>query len=238
MTDKIWKHDELAEDLAIAKGGIPFLNACLGSGWDNDFSLKTPLADLVVCRPSYQKFCISIYEVKVTRADFLSDTRSEKWRDYLPHCNRFYFAVCKGVLEIADIPDKAGLIVRNSKGWHTLKTPPDLGNDIPAGTMKSLIFAKQRRSARERRLDDVKGMSDRLSRTDFGGRLKAARVLGKEFGKLHEAAMKFGGVKKSIECLTLGQAGDAQCGCHGYYKNQNAYRYCPQCGRDLGTEDD
>ena len=35
MAGKAWKHDELADDLAIAKGGIPFLNVCLGSDWEN-----------------------------------------------------------------------------------------------------------------------------------------------------------------------------------------------------------
>ena len=50
-------------------------------------------ADLVIIRPSYKRFCVSVFEVKVSRADFLSDIRSEKWRGYLPHCNRFYFAL-------------------------------------------------------------------------------------------------------------------------------------------------
>lgn len=200
MPDKNWKHDELAEDLAIAKGGIPFLNVCLGSMWLNGRATKTPRADLVVCNPSYRKFCLSVYEVKVSRADFLSDIRSEKWRCYLAHCDRFYFAVCNGVLELSDIPTEAGLIIRGPKGWHTRKAAPKTGSEIPEDTMKSLIFAKQRRTAREKRLDDVQDMQ-RNFRKDYFGRLKAARVLGNKFGKLHEAAMNAGGLEKAIIVL-------------------------------------
>jgi hypothetical protein len=193
-------HDQLAEDLAIAKGGIPFLNACLGSVFKKS---KTARADLVVCTPSYTRFCLSVYEVKVTRADFLSDIRSCKWRDYLPHCHRFYFAVAKGVADKSDIPDEAGLVVRGPKGWHTAVAAPKRTLDIPRETMLALVFAKQRRSAREKRLDDVIDMSrgHEYMRHDFGGRIKAARVLGNQMGKLHEAAMRAGGLEKATKIL-------------------------------------
>jgi hypothetical protein len=199
LTEKIWKHDELAEDLAIAKGGIPFLNVCLGSAWLNR-RVKTPRADLVVCRPSYKKFCVSVFEIKVSRADFLSDIRSDKWRDYLPHCDRFYFAVCKGVLELSDIPPEAGLVVRGPNGWHTRKTAPKMEHEIPMATMKSLVFAKQRMSVREKRLDDIRDIY-RDFRKDYFGRLKAARIMGKQFGDLYEAAMRVGGLKKALALL-------------------------------------
>lgn len=201
-----WKHDDLAEDLAIAKGGIPYLNVCLGSAWCNFLNRdnKTPRADLVVCRPSYSQFTLSVFEIKISRADFLSDIRSEKWRSYLPHCHRFYFAVAAGVATKDDIPAEAGFMVRGPKGWTTRKAAPPQSQEIPPQTLLSLIFAKQRRSTREKRLDDVIAMQqDKFSRQrkDFSGRLKAARVLGDEVGKLHEAAMGLGGLKESTELL-------------------------------------
>lgn len=196
-----WKHDDLAEDLAIAKGGIPFLNVCLGSAWLNSRNKKTPRADLVVCRPSYKKFYLSIFEVKVSRSDFMNDIRSGKWMAYLPHCNCFYFAAVKGILDISEIPQQSGLIIRGDKGWYTRMAAPKINNEIPIATMKSLIFAKQRRSAREKRLDDVKSMMSDYGRNDFSGRLKAARVLGNKIGKLHEAAMRYGGLDKAISLL-------------------------------------
>lgn len=195
-----WKHDDLAEDLAVAKGGIPFLNVCLGSTWDN--RSRTPRSDLVVCLPSYNRFAISIYEVKVSRSDFLSDIRSGKWRSYLPNCHRFYFATLSDVCQKSDIPDDAGWLVRGPKGWSTRKASPKFDNKIEHNVLLSLIFARQRRSAREKRLDDVQDIQSRsYCRTDYFGRLKAARVLGNEFGKLHEAAMQIGGVKKATKIL-------------------------------------
>lgn len=195
-----WSHDELAYDLAIAKGGIPYLNVCLGSTWTTN-GKKVPRADLLVCRPSYKRFCISIYEVKVSRADYQSDIRSEKWKSYLPFCHRFYFAVQSGIINKSEIPSGAGLMVRGNKRWGTPIAAKVMNHDIPENTMMALIFAKQRRSRREKRLDDVMSMADVYGRRDYFGRLKAARVLGNEFGKLHEAAMRFGNLNRAIEVL-------------------------------------
>ncbi len=175
-------HDDIAEDLATAKGGIPFLNACLGSVWADG---KTPRADLVVCRPTYKEFTLSIFEVKISRADFLSDIRSDKWRLYLPHCHRFYFAAKDGVCKKSDIPEEAGLMIRNNKGWYTAKAAPRLTPSVPQETLLSLVFARQRRSAREKRIDDILAMRRRgYDATDFMGGSKAARVHGKEVAKL------------------------------------------------------
>jgi len=200
-SNKTWKHDELAEDLAVAKGGIPFLNVCLGSAWLKKRGEKTPRADLLMCRPSYKRFIISIFEIKVTRSDFLSDIRSAKWREYLNHCDRFYFATLKDIVSVEDIPSEAGLVLRGEKGWYTKKPSPMTGTVIDTNTLKSIIFAKQRRSAREKRLDDIQDMRDYWRRYDFNGRLKAARVLGNKVGSLHEAAMKIGGIDEAIDVL-------------------------------------
>ena len=177
------EHDDVAEDLALAKGGIPFLNVCLGPKWIG--SGKTPRADLVVCSASYKGFVLSAFEVKISRSDFLRDLRSEKWRTYLPHCNRLYFAVLDEVCRKEDIPEEAGLLIRNNRGWYTAKKAPPLQSIVPYNTLKSLIFARQRRSAREKRIDDIMEMR-RLGyhATDFQGGLKAARVHGKEVGRL------------------------------------------------------
>ena len=181
-------HDDIAEDLATAKGGIPFLNACLGSVWADG---KTPRADFVVCRPTYKEFTLSIFEVKISRSDFLSDIRSDKWRLYLPHCHRFYFAAMQGVCKKDDIPEESGLVIRNDKGWHTAKSAPRLMPNVPKETLLSLIFARQRRSAREKRIDDILEMNRRgFHDTDFMGRSTAARVHGKEVGKLLSAIGK------------------------------------------------
>jgi hypothetical protein len=59
------------------------------------------------------KGCIVIVEIKVSRADLLGDA---KWRDYLGHCDRFYWALPAGFdLSLVDgeafLPERTGLIV-------------------------------------------------------------------------------------------------------------------------------
>lgn len=193
------EHDDLAEDLALSKGSIPFLNACLGSNylkWG-----KTPRADLVVCRPSYKEFTLSIFEVKISRPDFLSDIRKDKWRLYLPHCHRFYFAAIDGVCTKADMPEEAGLMIRNDKGWYTAKAAPRLQSDVPKDTLLSLIFARQRRSAREKRIDDILYMRrNGFNSIDFCGGSKAARVHGRAVGRLLSVSSSI--CSRSIDDMT------------------------------------
>lgn len=114
-------HDALAEDLALSIGVLPYLNVVLGSAWLSGADNKTPRADVLGIKPSYTRFCVAIYEVKISRSDFLSDIRSGKWRSYLPHCHRFYFATLPGICSREDIPAEAGWMVRTDKSWTTRK---------------------------------------------------------------------------------------------------------------------
>lgn len=193
-----WIHDKLAEDLADHIGPLPFLNVFLGSPVNYSMASSTWVhsnlpenlreeaiaigepqrADVVKIHPSYTKFSVSIYEIKVSRSDFLSDIRKEKWRGYLPHCNRFYFAVAEGVATKQDIPEEAGLMIRGAKGWTTVKAAPPNDRDIPRITLMSLVFARQRQTVRERRTDrvmDARGRWDRRKQLKvFGQRIAEA----------------------------------------------------------------
>ena len=66
-------------------------------------------ADMVAVCP---KGSLTIVEIKVARADLVSDC---KWTDYLDYCDRFYWAVPPELSAILDgeryLPDEAGLIV-------------------------------------------------------------------------------------------------------------------------------
>jgi hypothetical protein len=142
---KTWEHDELAEDLGNNKG-TNLLNAHLGSPY---LQKNVQRADVVEIKPSYTRFCVSIYETKISRADFQSDIRSGKWQGYLEHCHRFYFAAPAGMVKKEEIPDEAGLIVRGETGWKTLKPAKPREIEIPYMTLLSLLFVKQREDFRE-----------------------------------------------------------------------------------------
>lgn len=158
---KQWEHNELAEDLGDAKQ-TNFLDVPLGSvqlemvkRWNTGHGIEgnnIQRADVIEVKPSYNRFCVSIYEVKISRADFQSDIRSEKWRGYLEHCHRFYFAVPSGMVSKEEIPLEAGLIVRGDRGWQTQKAAVPREVEIPYLTLLSMIFSKQRKyyATRER----------------------------------------------------------------------------------------
>ena len=62
-----------------------------------------------------------IYEVKVSRSDFLSDVKAEKWRRYLYAAGQVTFAVPEGLIEPTEVPTGAGLIVRCEAEWLSVK---------------------------------------------------------------------------------------------------------------------
>lgn len=112
-------HRELCFDLAEAKG-TRFIEVPLGSVWLNRRN-GPGQADVLTIKPSYNRFNLDIYEVKVTRSDLLQDIKKGKYKKYLPHCNRLYFAVKQGICTKDDIPEGVGLIVRGENGWSTIR---------------------------------------------------------------------------------------------------------------------
>lgn len=73
-------------------------------------------ADIAAIGPKGE---ISIVEIKSSVADFRSDG---KWPDYLPFCDRFYFAVGHGFPQEL-VPEHAGLIVADGFGGAVLREP-------------------------------------------------------------------------------------------------------------------
>lgn len=145
-------HNLIAEDLAYYLNNTPFLDVPLGS-----VQLENAQrADVLTIKPSYNKFSVSIYEVKISRSDFLSDIRTEKWKGYLEHCNRFYFAVLEEMnIKKEEIPKDAGLIVKTINGWKVVKLAQNRNIDIPKNTLLSLIFMKQRQTIQEKHSTEV-----------------------------------------------------------------------------------
>lgn len=56
---------------------------------------------------SWANPCVTGYEVKVSRADFIGDN---KWPGYLPLCNQFYFVAPKGIIDPTELSPDAGLL--------------------------------------------------------------------------------------------------------------------------------
>ena len=134
---KKFTHRELCFDLAEAKG-TRFIEVPLGSkylSWG-----EVSQADVITVNPSYNKLNLDIYEVKVSRADFLGEIKKKKYENSLPHCNRFYFALLAGIAKPEEIPEGLGLIVRGENGWSTVKRAKKREIDFSQHTLLSLIF--------------------------------------------------------------------------------------------------
>ena len=118
-----WSHSGLIEDLCVTvNGSNDYICGEVYAG--SRFLERRPCPDALRIRMSYTRPDFAIYEIKVSRPDFLSDIRSDKWQTYLPYCSRFYFATPDiGVATIEDIPFVAGWMVRGANGWRTVKTP-------------------------------------------------------------------------------------------------------------------
>jgi len=70
-------------------------------------NFSTSRFDAWAMERSWEKPKIIGYEVKVTRADFLQD---DKWHNYLPFCNQFYFVTPYKMVQPVEVPDKCGLL--------------------------------------------------------------------------------------------------------------------------------
>ena len=118
-----WTHGGLIEDLCLnINSSTDYICGEVYAG--SRFRERRPCPDALRIRMSYTRPDFAIYEIKVSRADFLSDIRSDKWQTYLPYCSRFYFATPDhGVADMDDIPFVAGWMTRSDAGWHTRKTP-------------------------------------------------------------------------------------------------------------------
>lgn len=195
------KHIRLVEDLALSLDTI-YVNVPCGSVWQGQYRCQTefrkslqldsindayevskgkgtPIADVLTVKPSYTRFCILIYEVKVSRSDFLSDIRSEKWKMYLPHCHRFYFATTSGIVKWEDIPPEAGWIVRGDKGWRVNKATKNRDTEVDGETLLSLIFYKQKAPKRLRRLK----MVEWIKHGSYDRKKTVAKIVGKEIAE-------------------------------------------------------
>lgn len=69
--------------------------------------------DLWVMSKSWSKPKVTVYEIKVSRGDFLQD---DKWQNYLKFGNEFYFVAPTGVIDKDELPGHVGLMVTSKNG--------------------------------------------------------------------------------------------------------------------------
>lgn len=96
-------------------------------------------SDALAIKRSWTSPCITGYEVKVSRQDFLSD---DKWPGYLDYCHRFYFACPAGLISPDEVHRDVGLVwVRENGTLYTKKKSLFRKIDIPAEMLYHLVIS-------------------------------------------------------------------------------------------------
>ncbi|MCM1179979.1 MAG: MmcB family DNA repair protein [Clostridium sp.] len=97
--------------------------------------------DGLAVRKSYTGPCITGYEIKVSRSDFLQDA---KWHLYLQYCNEFYFVVPNGLISKDELPENVGLIYYYPESGSLKKRKKAMYRNIeePVGLYKYIIFSR------------------------------------------------------------------------------------------------
>lgn len=104
------------------------------------FTGKAPLRlDLWVMKKSWTSPNVYGYEIKVSRQDFLNDT---KWPEYLKYCTDFYFVAPPGIIEPDELPPEVGLLISsvNGKRLYTKKKAPSRIIDIPDSIYRYILM--------------------------------------------------------------------------------------------------
>ncbi len=94
------------------------------------YASACPRLDLVAIPRSWAHPYVYGYEIKVSRGDFIQDT---KWTSYLDYCTDFYFVATPGVIDKSEVSPEAGLLVtsKNGKRLFTVKKAPTRDVEIP-----------------------------------------------------------------------------------------------------------
>jgi hypothetical protein len=137
---KDWTGKELAEDLACtlqSEGKMVWVNIPLGSVQLSN----AQIADVLCINKSFTTMAVRIYEVKVTRVDFLGDVARYKYAGYFDSAHFVYFAIPQGLLKVNELPqDGVGLIVRTDSTWHVAKAARRTGYNITIELLQKLLM--------------------------------------------------------------------------------------------------
>ena len=97
--------------------------------------------DAVAIKKSWARPCITGYEVKVSRNDFLND---EKWRYYLDSVNKLYFVCPPGLIEKSELPSDVGLMYTTKTGTRVYRKQnapwSDTNQDAEAQLYKAILM--------------------------------------------------------------------------------------------------
>ena len=155
-----------------------------GQSWSSE---KVKIFDLFTMKRSYSNWCCCIFEIKITRNDFLQD---DKWQTYLPYCNEFSFVAPPGIIDPAEVPADAGLLLSSKNGTrlYCKKKAPHRNVEIPDSVFNYILMSRTRivestynnNSAFDWKIYWEKWLATKKEKRDFGYHVS------KKIRELHE----------------------------------------------------
>lgn len=107
-----------------------------GSTWYSNDMMKF---DVFAMKLSWANPLITIYEIKVSRQDFLRD---QKYMGYLQYCNQFYFVCPTDLIKLDELPDNVGLIYCREQTIRVVRKAKYREVDIPKDLFIYLIMTR------------------------------------------------------------------------------------------------
>ncbi len=102
---------------------------------------RCPRLDVWVMAKSWANPLAIGYEIKVSRNDFLHDT---KWQSYLPFCNELYFVCPQNIIQKDEVPENCGLMWVSKSGTmlFTKKKAAYRDVEIPPEIYKYILMSR------------------------------------------------------------------------------------------------
>jgi len=152
--------------------------------------------DALTIKKSWTDPCVTGYEIKVSRADFLGD---EKWPNYLENCHRLYFACPKGMIKAEELDAKVGLVWVNEQGGVSVrKKAPFRDIELPVELFYHLVISHLGNS-RPMGYSNTREYCEAMLQ-DKEDKYHLGRKLGTKMAKeLHEARIIAGDIQSKLK---------------------------------------
>lgn len=169
---------------------------------------------------SWSQKHIRIYEIKVSRSDFLQDNKYHLYKQY---CHEMYFAVPKGLVKKEEVPDDVGLMYYypETGAFRTVKKA--LWRDIEiSADMLMYIFMNKLDSDRipfySSKAEYAKEYIDnKNSNRDMGWKL--GTVMAKKLDEMQQELNRYQKCKEELEMLNSIKEVMYKHGLHAYWGN-------------------
>jgi len=145
--------------------------------------------DFIAISKSWSNLCTKIFEVKVSRSDFLND---KKWPEYLELGNEFYWVCPKGMIKRKEVDSRCGLIYVYETGTcRTVKKALFQDRDPdPYLLLYILMWRHGTKEAKSSREDRMKHIKKEIADRDELGKLYSFFVSDRLAGANREIRIK------------------------------------------------